>query len=129
MVVPPLWVRAVNLENLYFGQFLAKTGIQIKRHWTVFQKNSEIGGIRSFTVSPNGLFFFFFLLFFIKKLFQNIDRSVLPKQNKMILFCTRNLRWSGDNKHPTRPHTILKNKKAKNGERSSKGVLKGEGAL
>ena len=73
-------------------------------------KNSEIGEIRSFTVSPNGLFFFFFLLFFIKKLFQNIDRSVLPKQNKMILFCTRNLRWSGDNKHPTRPHTILKKK-------------------
>ena len=25
---------------------------------------------------------------------------------------------SGDNKHSTRPHTILKNKKAKNGERS-----------
>ena len=38
---------------------------------------------------------------------------------KCPLFGGKKLKWSDDNKHPTRPLTILKNKKAKNGERSS----------
>ena len=42
---------------------------------------------------------------------------------KCPLFGGKKLKWRDDNKHPTRPHTILKNKKAKNGERSSVFVL------
>ena len=48
-------------------------------------------------------------------------RSVLYYQSriKCPLFGGKNLKWSNDNKHHTRPHTTLKNKKAKNGGRSS----------
>ena len=49
----------------------------------------------------------------------DISFAYYQSRMKWYYFLPENLRWSGDNKHPTRPHTILKNKKARNGERSS----------
>ena len=67
------------------------------------------------------LHFHFNILLSIFNCFSFLLSSFIYYQSriKWYYFVPENLRWSGDNKHPTRPHTILKNKNAKNGERSS----------
>ena len=48
-----------------------------------------------------------------------IVKQYYQSRIKCPLFGGKKLKWSDANKHPTRSHTILKNSKAKNGERSS----------
>ena len=112
---------------------------RLLRLWSI----GRVDMILKSTTSPNILTFYFYLFYgggfgnclsfrlklcgvpqpfspngweFLDSFFLRVKKK---SRIKWYYFLPENLKWSGDNKHPTRPHTILKNKKAKNGERSS----------